>query len=118
MEFEHASGEQQVKIDIWHIFQTYIGKCRKISFDVGSIRKINRVYEEYGIPTNEQILAFAKSNLILAPLTLAGVVFTEKAVYFTPRHEKEDGTKLGRIPYASIGRIFCFKRGLKEMLVL
>lgn len=113
MEFEHASGEQQVKIDIWHIFQTYIGKCRKISFDVGSIRKINRVYEEYGIPTNEQILAFAKSNLILAPLTLAGVVFTEKAVYFTPRHEKEDGTKLGRIPYASIGSYLLFQEGPK-----
>ena len=50
----------------------------KINFDTSKIKNIDNIYEAYEIPRSEKIVAFIKSSIILAPLSLGGNIITDR----------------------------------------
>ena len=59
----------------------------KINFDTSKIKNIDNIYEAYEIPRSEKIVAFIKSSIILAPLSLGGNIITDCAIYHHPSHD-------------------------------
>lgn len=56
----------------------------KISYDLSKIKSIPKIYDAYKIKNDEKIIAFAKSSAFLMPLTMSGVIITDKALYINP----------------------------------
>lgn len=82
-------------------------QCTRVSFDISKIKKLQKVYNIYKIPEDERILAFCKGNLPLVPITMDGVVFTNRALYFYT----SSGTQY--ISYASLSRFIIAHDGAK-----
>ena len=69
--------------------------CEKVSLEIGKIKNINRIYEAYRIPKNENIVAFCKSGVF--GLTVSGIIFTDKAFYPEPNSDTPK-----HIPYTDL----------------
>lgn len=85
--------------------------CKKIKSDIFSIRKPEKVYAAYGIPTDEVLLAYCKGTVPLIPLTMAGIIFTNKAVYFDPAPPSSNHDKIRKIPYSNLGKYILDQEG-------
>lgn len=76
--------------------------CKKVNFDIASIRKPQKLYSNYKIPRDEALIAFCKSPTGIFGMAINGVVFTDKAFY------PWDGSDLklpsNRIPYTDFGK--------------
>lgn len=60
---------------------------KKVSDNILKIKKQSKIYNEYKIPTNENILAFCKNSFL--GLAVSGVIFTNKAFYY--KNDKDEG---------------------------
>ena len=61
------------------VLATIADNCQKVSLAVWDIRKLEKIYDTYKIPNNEEIVAFCKGGIF--GLTVSGMVFTDKAFY-------------------------------------
>ncbi len=66
------------KDDIYYVKKYY----QKISFDLSKIKDLSKIYKAYTIGTDEAIIAYIKSSVFLVPLTMDGVIITDRGVYF------------------------------------
>ena len=66
--------------DIKNIRQDY----SKIMFDTFSLKNIDKLYEAYNIPSDEKIIAYIKSRVMFVPLSVSGIIITDKAIYKHP----------------------------------
>lgn len=64
--------------DIYYVKKYF----QKISFDLSKIKDLSKIYKAYNIATDESIIAYIKSSVFLVPLTMDGVIITDKGVYF------------------------------------
>lgn len=87
--------------------------CGKVCFDLTLLKKKDKVYASYKIPTTERILAFCRSTIVIHPLTISGVVFTNQAVYCCPAIRLEDGREFNRISYMSLDSCIITQEGQK-----
>lgn len=87
--------------------------CRKVCFDLTLLKKKDKVHASYKIPATERILAFCKSTIVIHPLTISGVVFTNQAVYCCPAIKLEDGREFNRISYMSLDSCIITQEGPK-----
>lgn len=85
--------------------------CKKVKSDTYSIKKPEKVYATYGIPTNEVLLGYCKGTVPLMPLTMAGIVFTNKGVYFDPAPPNSHYDKIRKIPYTDLGKYILVQEG-------
>ena len=74
----------------------------KINFDTSKIKNIDNIYEAYEIPRGEKIVAFIKSSIILAPLSLGGNIITDCAIYHHPSHD--DWAEVNKVPFSELCR--------------
>lgn len=86
---------------------------KKVSSDISKIKKIDKVYSMYGIPRNEKIIAFCKSNTPLLPITMDGIIFTDYAMHFYATLEKDTSSKIRNIPYSALGHYIFTQAGAK-----
>ena len=64
--------------DIYYVKKYF----QKISFDLSKIKDLSKIYKAYNIATDETIIAYIKSSVFLVPLTMDGVIITDRGVYF------------------------------------
>ena len=88
----------------------------KIISGKDSIKKINKVYSAYNIPSSEEILAYIKSSVFLMALTMDGAVITDQAYYFHPCHDSWANTN--RIPFSEICRYIVLQTDEKAPVTL
>lgn len=87
-------------------------RCKKVCFDLTTLKKKDKVYSAYKIPQSERILAFCK-DVVFIPLTIEGIVFTDQAFYRCPAIKLEDGSEYNRISYASLDSCIIVQEGVK-----
>ena len=85
--------------------------CKKIKSDIYSIKKPEKVYAAYGIPSNEVLLAYCKGTVPLMPLTMAGIVFTNKGVYFDAAPPNSYRNNVRKILYDDLGKYIFIQEG-------
>lgn len=66
------------KEDIYYVKEYY----QKISFDTSKIKDLSKIYNSYSISSDETIMAYIRSPVFLVPLTMDGIIITDKGVYF------------------------------------
>ena len=88
----------------------------KIITGKDSIKKIEKVYSAYNIPSNEEILAYIKSSVFLMGLTMDGAIITDQAYYFHPCHDTWANTN--RFPFSEICRYFVSQADEKSSITL
>lgn len=76
--------------------------CKKVIFDIGQLRKPEKVCAEYQIPSTESILAFCKSSVSLYPMTIEGIILTDQAIYFCPARTLNNGATINHILYTAM----------------
>lgn len=113
-----ASKNENMALDLngsWHdAIMLERGKCKKICYDMRSLKSPEKVRTRYGIPTDEKILAFCKGTLPLLGITEEGTIFTDQAVYFRPEAKKVDGSIQTHIPYRNLDGYLITQDGHKE----
>ena len=71
-----ASKNENMALDLngsWHdAIMLERGKCKKICYDMRSLKSLEKIRTRYGIPTDEKILAFCKGTLPLLGITEEG----------------------------------------------
>ena len=87
--------------------------CEKVSLDIKKIRHPEKAYSLYGIPEQETIIAYCKGTMPLMPVTMDGVIFTNRAVYFYATLEKDLESKIRSISYTSLGHYLLTQDGQK-----
>lgn len=85
--------------------------CKKIKSDTLSLKKPERIYAAYCIPSNEVLLAYCKGTVPLMPLTMAGIVFTNKGVYFDPASPNSYRNNVRKILYDDLGKYIFIQEG-------
>lgn len=96
-----------------------ISSCQgysKIIVGKDSIKKIDKVYSAYNIPSNEEILAYIKSSVFLMGLTMNGAIITDQAYYFHPCHDTWANTN--RFSFSEICRYFISQADEKSVITL
>lgn len=89
----------------------------KINFDTSKIKNIDNIYEAYEIPRSEKIVAFIKSSIILAPLSLGGNIITDCAIYHHPSHD--DWAEVNRVPFSELCRyVILQKNDMAEVVMV
>lgn len=98
--------------DIYYVKKNY----SKISFDLTKIKNQNKIFDAYHISPNETIIAYVKSPVFLVPLTMSGVIITDKGLYLISGiFETEQKNKL---PFEELCKYAFSKDGEKSALVV
>lgn len=58
---------------------------KKVRLDTYTLKNLNKIYESYNIPKDEQIIAYCKASIF--GVHINGVIFTDKAVYSITNQE-------------------------------
>ena len=85
--------------------------CKKIKSDTLSLKKPEKIYAAYSIPSNEVLLAYCKGTVPLMPLTMAGIVFTNKGVYFDPAPPNSYRNNIRKILFDDLGKYIFIQEG-------
>lgn len=86
---------------------------KKVSLDTSKISKKEKIYTEYKIPRDENIIAFCNGTIPLLGLAYDGIVFTNKAMYPYPKDSLELGSN--RILYTQFCKYLIVKRFDNDM---
>lgn len=88
----------------------------KLKFDISKIKSINKIYENYHINRDENIIAYIKSSVIVFPLSADGTIITDKAVYHHPSHD--DWSYNNRVPFSDLCRYIFVMYDERSALIL
>lgn len=80
----------------------------KVSLDIRKLKKIDKVFSAFGICSGEKIIAYCKDTMPLLPITMNGVIFTDKAFYYLageePRKRAVQYVDLGKYLFTQSGK--------------
>lgn len=98
------------------VIYTARSSYKKVCFDLKMMKRADKVYSEYKIPQSEKIIAFCKGNIPFAPLTIEGIVFTNRAAYYYPPRKSETGIISNCLLYSSLGSYIITQEGPKGIV--